>query len=494
MPPYAFELPTVVLRSGEDRLSSGSGGVHQHVEPATGIIQAEIPLAGPNEINAAVVAAANAFASWGTCRPATRRDALLKLGDLLAANRMELAEVAARENGTPVRLGIHQIALARNWMKYYAGWADKLDGAVSSTFASGGDFTYSVAEPYGVIGAIITWNVPLISLCMKLAPALAAGNTVVVKPSELTPFTPELFARFAEQAGIPAGVINVLPGTASAGEALIAHPLVQKVTFTGGPTTARRILAVCASHLKPSVMELGGKSANLVFGDANLDTAVDDVVRGGLAAVAGQACIMGSRVLVHDSVYDEMLDRLESATQALIVGNPVDRSTTFGPVINEAACSRILNVIERATNSGEGRLLTGGHRLNGVFANGTFVAPTLFADVDPTSSLAQSEVFGPVAGISRFSDEDHAVSIANNTAYGLAAYIHSNDLGLVHRLAGRLRAGSVYVNGAIPVVPGSPFGGLGESGFGREGGRPGIEEFVRPKTVSIAQPRGSALL
>jgi len=487
-----FELPTVVLRSGEARLTSGSGGVYQHVEPATGRVQATVPLAGPDDIDVAVRAAASAFASWSTARPATRRDALLKLGDLLAANRAELAAVAARENGTPVSLGLHQIALARNWVKYYAGWADKLDGTVSSSFASGGDFTYSLSEPYGVIGAIITWNVPLISLCMKLAPALAVGNTVVVKPSELTPFTPELFARLADEAGIPAGVINVLPGTAAAGEALVAHPLVQKITFTGGPATARIILSTCAAHLKPSVMELGGKSANIVFPDADLQTAVDDVVRGGLAAVAGQACIMGSRVLVHDAVYDEMLERLAAAAQALPVGNPIDRGTAFGPVINETAAGRIIGLIEKAVTDGDGRLLTGGHRLDGEFAAGSYVAPTLFADVDPGSALAQSEVFGPVAGVSRFSTEADAVAMANNTKYGLAAYIHSNDLSLVHRVAGALRAGSVYVNGALPVIPGSPFGGLGESGFGREGGRPGIEEFVRPKTVSIAPPRRPA--
>lgn len=482
-------LPQVHLRIGDQHLTTGSGGVHQHVNPSTGQVQAEIPLAGPAEVEAACQAAQAAFQIWRRTPPAARRDALLKLADLMGQARKEIAAAAALENGVAIGLATTQVWLTRQWISYYAGWADKLEGTVSNSMIHGGDFTYTLPEPYGVIAVITTWNVPLLSVAMKIGPALAAGNTVVIKPSEMTPFTPEIFARLADEAGIPAGVINMVPGTAEAGAALVAHPLTQKVSFTGGPATARIIMASCAQHLKPSVMELGGKSANIIFPDANLDVAVHEVVTGGLANLSGQACIMGSRVLLHEDIYDEVISRLKAGAEALAIGDPSVRGNVMGPVVNAAATQRILGLIEEAKANGDGTLLTGGTKMGGDLANGNFIAPTLFVDVDPASSLAMNEVFGPVCAVIKFKTEEEAIAIANSTQFGLAAYIHSNDLNLVHRVSEELRAGSVYVNGAYPVVPNTPFGGLGESGFGREGGKPGIEEFIRPKSVIIAGPR-----
>ncbi|ROO87941.1 aldehyde dehydrogenase (NAD+) [Actinocorallia herbida] len=482
-------LPEVRLWLGEKKSQDGSGGVFDHVNPTTGRVQARVPLAGAAEVAEAVEASAAAFPAWRGLRPDQRRDALLRLGALILQNEPELTRIAALENGSPVIGGPRYVRLAVNWLTYYAGWADKLQGSVSGSFVQGTDFTYSQPEPYGVIGAIITWNVPLASLCMKVVPALAAGNTVVVKPSEFTPFTAEMFARLAEEAGLPAGAITVVPGTAAAGQALVAHPKVQKISFTGGPATARKILATCGEHLKPSVMELGGKSANIIFADADLDKAAAETIRMGLSALSGQACILGSRVLVQDPVYDEVVAKLVAAAEALPVGDPSQPGVLFGPVIDKAAQQRILGVIDQAREDGSGKLATGGRPVGGDLANGSFVEPTIFTDVDPAGPLAQNEVFGPVISVMRFGTDDEAVAIANGTEFGLAAYIHSRDVTRVHGIADRLEAGTVYVNGAAVVQPWTPFGGQGESGFGREGGYQGIAEFIRPKTVAIAPLR-----
>jgi aldehyde dehydrogenase (NAD+) len=482
-------LPEVALRIGAQKLAAGSGGVFEHVNPATGRAQAKLPLAGPAEIDAAVEAASIAFQWWRRTKPAARRDALLRLADLIESRRAAFKQIAALENATPVRIADALVTQSQEWLRYYAGWADKLDGSVTGSFIQGQDFTYTQPEPYGVIGVIITWNVPLLSLCMKLAPALIAGNTAVVKPSEFTPFTAELFAQLALDAGIPAGVINMVPGTAAAGHALVVNRRIEKMSFTGGPATARKIMAACAEHLKPSVMELGGKSACIVFDDADIGVAVTNSIAMGLCALAGQACIMGSRVLVQAGIYDEVVGRLVAAAKAIPCGDPSLESTLFGPVINAASCDRILGVIDKAQSTNAGRLVTGGKRMGGEFSAGFFIEPTIFADVDPLSDLAQHEIFGPVLSVIKFDTEEQAIGIANDTVYGLAAYLHTRDLTRAHRIADQLKAGSVYVNGSGRLPPNAPFGGLGESGFGREGGRAGVEEFIRPKTVAIGQLR-----
>ncbi len=415
---------------------------------------------------------------------------LMRLAGLILQRSNEFARLISLENGTPIGITVQHAAIAHEWFAYYAGWADKLTGEVSGTFTHGRDFAYSLAEPYGVIGAIIPWNGPLHSIGMKAAPILAAGNTLVLKPSEWSPFSAELFARCVREAGIPDGVCNILPGGVEAGQALVAHSMIEKISFTGGAPAARAILTACAQTLKPTVLELGGKSANLVFPDADLDAAANHAALWSVGLMSGQGCVFPTRLLVHSDVYDEMVERVKAVAEAIPMGDPLDASMVRGPVINHQAADRILSVIERACRVDGGRVVTGGERAGGDLARGAYVRSTVVADVDPGSDLAQNEVFGPVLAIGRFSDEAEAIRIANSTQYGLGSYIHTRDLARAHRVAEELRAGGVFINGALPVEPDTPFGGLGLSGYGREGGKAGIDEFIRPKTVAIGKGAG----
>lgn len=477
----------VRLHFGGSRLDSGSGGVFAHVNPHTGEVQAEIPMAGPTEMNDAVEAAAAAFAHWRRVRPSERRDLLMRLAERISHHADRFARLISLENGTPIAISSQHPGIAREWFAYYAGWADKLTGEVSASFAHGRDFSYTLAEPFGVIGAMIPWNGPLHSIGMKAAPILATGNTLVLKPSEWAPFSAELFAQCVSEAGFPEGVCNIVPGGVDAGRALVAHPLVEKVTFTGGAPAARAILASCAQDLKPAVLELGGKSANLVFPDADLDAAANHAALWSVGLFSGQGCVFPTRLFVHEDIYDDMVERVRTVAEAIPMGDPLDETMVRGPVINHQSADRILSTITRAADEGAGRIVTGGARADGELAKGAYVQSTVLADVDPDSDLAQNEIFGPVLAISRFRDEEEAIRLANATRYGLGAYLHTNDLRRAHRVAGELRAGGVFINGALPVEPDTPFGGLGLSGYGREGGRAGAEEFIRPKTVAIAQ-------
>jgi len=478
----------VRINIADQSRSSGSGGVFEHVNAHTGVVQAAVPMAGFSEVDAAVRAAAVVFDHWRRRRPAERRDLLIRLAQIVRAKAAEFGQQISLENGTPISNTEHHAEAAYAWLTYYAGWADKLEGQVSATFMHGRDFTYSIAEPMGVVGAIIPWNGPLNSLAMKTAPALAAGNCIVIKPSEFAPFSAELFARCVREAGIPDGVCNIIPGAREAGDALIRHPLVDKVSFTGGFPAAREILVACAETAKPALMELGGKSANLIFPDADLRLAASHAINMSVHMWSGQGCIFPSRLLVHDDVYDEVVERCLAAVDDIVMGNPFDRASTMGPLVSFASVDRILGVVATAAKAGDGRLIAGGTRGTGDLAQGAYVAPTIFTDVDPGSSLAQNEIFGPVLSVIRFRTEAQAIEIANSTRYGLGAYLHTHDVNRVNRLAGELKAGGVFVNGATVAEPDTPFGGVGLSGYGREGGKVGIEEYTRLKTVSIARP------
>lgn len=478
-------VPDAHLHIGDGQLSEGSGGIYEHVYSATGEAHGAVPLAGPTEINAAVDAAASAFEHWRTWLPADRRDALYRLSKLIEANAAEFCRLAVLDNGVTYEFAKHGPRIAEEWTSYYAGWADKIEGQLISSGRQQLDLAYTLAEPYGVVGIIITWNGPLISLAMKVVPAIAAGNTVVVKPSEFTPYAAEYFMKLVRQAGIPAGVVNMVPGGVDAGEALVRHPKVQKVSFTGGPTTARKILAGCAEQLTPAVLELGGKSASVVFPDVNLDYVAAVAVYSSIVGLSGQGCAMPTRLLVHDDVYDAMLEKVSAVANSITLGDPFEATTGAGPVVNEAAQTRILAMIERAQSEGSGILFAGGGKPGGDLSRGYYVEPTVFGNVDPTSEIAQVEVFGPVLAVLRFGSDDEAVDIANSTSYGLASYLWTNDLHRVQRFSEDLRAGGVYVNGGYPLAPGLPFGGLGASGYGREGGREGIYEFIRTKAVAI---------
>jgi aldehyde dehydrogenase (NAD+) len=484
-------VPDVHLHIGDEQRTSGEGGVYDHVFPATGEVQGPVPLAGSADVDAAVTAARAAFETWRAWTPSQRREVLVRLAELLDRSRDELARLAVLDNGMTHVIAQFSATSAADYARYYAGWADKIEGRVTSSPAHGRELAYTTPEPYGVVGIILTWNGPLVSVGMKVIPALAAGNTVVVKPSELTPYATEHLMGLVREAGIPTGVVNLLPGGPEAGEALVRHPVVQKISFTGGPTAARRILALCAESLKPAVLELGGKSANLVFPDADLDAVALVNTASVHMTIAGQGCAIPSRLLVHDSVYDEVVERVLAHVRQIQVGDPFDPATGTGPVVSRAAQERIVGMIERARVDGTGKLLAGGGIPGGIagsdLAGGFYVEPTVFGDVQPDSELGQVEVFGPVLSMMRFHTEGEALAIANGTSYGLASYIWTADVRRINRLASRLDAGGVYVNGAQPVVGCDlPFGGVGISGYGREGGQEGLLEFLRTKAVAIA--------
>ena len=395
------------------------------MNPCNGKIDATVPLAGKAEIDHAVEVAHEAFQGWRRTAPAVRSRLLFRLAGLIEEHAAEFARLGTLDNGMPNGDGYMAVNSA-DWTRYYAGWTDKLSSDVVGSRTDTGALSYTIGQPYGVIGIIITWNGPLISLAHKVPPAVAAGNTVIVKPSELTPFTGELFADLVAEAGFPAGVINILPGAPEAGEALVSHPLVRKVTFTGGPATGRRILHACTDSMKPAVMELGGKSADIIFDDADLDDACE---RGTIAAcgrMSGQGCAFPSRMLVQRTVYEEVVGRVADVARSLVIGDPFTPGVIGGPVINEAPLNRILGMIERA-QADEARLVTGGHRLGGELADGYYIEPTVFADVDPYSELAQNEVFGPVLAITPFDTEQEAIDIANCTPYGLSGYVQTAD-------------------------------------------------------------------
>lgn len=474
--------PKVHLRINGEKLEQGSGGTYDHVSPATGQVDAQIPLADKEEIDRAVTAAHQTFQSWKRTPPAQRRELLLRLADLIEANAAEFGRLGALDNGTPVSVGASFPVLSAEWTRYYAGWADKIQGDLTGNPVQDGELGYTLAQPYGVVGIVITWNGPLMSLAMKIPAAVAAGNTVVVKPSELTPFSGELFMDLVEEAGFPSGVINVLPGTAEAGSQLVGHPLIKKVSFTGGPATATKILESCAPEMKPAVLELGGKSANIVFEDADLDVACQIGTTFSLIALSGQGCAFATRMLVHEDVYDEVVARVKMVAENIPTGDPFDPNVASGPVVNAAAVDRILGMIDRAKEQGA-TLLAGGSRID---REGYFIEPTVFTDVDPDSELAQNEVFGPVLSIFKFSTEEEAIALANNSRYALSSYVQTKDLNRAIRVAAELDAGETLVNGATNLQVGRPFGGFGLSGAGKEGGREGIEEFLRIRSVGIA--------
>ncbi|MBL7489446.1 aldehyde dehydrogenase [Frankia sp. AgB1.9] len=484
-------VPPLHLHIGDRMVAEGAGGVHQHVFPATGEVQGLVPLAGRSDVDAAVVAAQKAFAGWRAWKPADRARVLGRLAELIQRDADELARLAVLDNGMTLSTGKVSAGAMAQYTGYYARWADKIEGRVTSVPAQSRELAYTIPDPYGVVAIIMTWNSPMFSVGMKLAPALAAGNTVVLKPSELTPYTSERLMTLVRESGIPDGVVNLLLGGAEAGDALVRHPLVQKVSFTGGPATARKILAACAESIKPAVLELGGKSANLIFPDADLDTAAMITTYTVNGVLAGQGCAIASRMLVHEDVYDEVAEKVVEQVRAMRYGDPFDPATTITPVITKAAQTRILGMIDRARAEGGGTLLIGGgvpSELTGTeLEGGFFVEPTVFGDVVPASELGQVEVFGPVLSLIRFSTEDEAVEIANATEYGLASYAYTKDIDRIARLTTRLQAGGVYINGAQPVLGCElPFGGIGISGFGREGGLEGLLEFVRTKAVAIA--------
>jgi acyl-CoA reductase-like NAD-dependent aldehyde dehydrogenase len=470
---------------GDERVARGAGGTYEHHDPTTGKVQAEVVLAGAPDVDRAVAAARAALPAWRATRADERAAILFRLADLLDARAEEAAVISALEIGGAVSV-MGPGTYTAQWVRYYAGWVDKLEGRVVPTYPATG-FDYALPEPYGVVGVIPPWNGSMQGMGQKAAPALAAGNTVVAKPPELAPFGAYRFAELAMEAGVPPGVLNVVAGGPEGGDALVRHPGVDKVSFTGGIPTARKVMAAAAETLKPLAFELGGKTANIVFPDADLDRVIPMAAMMGIVVLSGQGCALPTRLYVHEDVYDDVAAQLVATVEGIAVGDPLDPATLMGPVVTEAACTRILGVIDDTVSADAGMLLTGGSRLGGELADGYFVAPTVFGRVDHDSPVARNEVFGPVLSVMTFRDEDEVVAKANDSEYGLGACVHTRDLERAHRVAAALDAGSVWVNG-MGMSPTTPFGGVKRSGFGREGGRAGLEEFVRTKNVFIGFP------
>jgi acyl-CoA reductase-like NAD-dependent aldehyde dehydrogenase len=473
------DLPNNLLLIGHARLEGGADPITRYYA-GTGKPLRDVRLASLGDVDAAVAAARAAFPAWRAMSPSARRDVMLKAASLLVERGDRLAMLAAIDAGLAAQ-GIRGfVKHSAEWLTYYAGWIDKAGGATVPM--DGNSIDYTRYEPYGVIGVISPANAAVSA--MVLAPLLAAGNCAVVKPSEFTSLVTAEYLQVFLDAGVPPGVLNSVPGGAAEGEALVRHTGIDKIHFTGSCAVGAKVSALASSNLKPSALELGGKSANIVFPDSDLDVAADITMRA-LVRQTGQSCVAGTRIIVHESVADELLARTIERTQKQKIGDPLQADTVVGPVVSAASCARIQDIIARAKSEGQGRLALGGTRIGGDLAGGYFIQPTIFADVKNDSPLAQQETFGPVISFITFRSDDEAVALANASPYGLAAYIQTKDIRRAHRTAAALDVGVIWVNGAVGILPGGPFGGYKESGFGRVGGRDGLQEFSRAKNVWI---------
>lgn len=457
--------------------------IFEHIYPATGRPNGTVTLAGADEIDRAVEAAGDAQRQWVSLTADRRRDLLIDLADVVHDHLDELAELNVADYAVPISFAGTAILLER-FLRHFAGYVDKPHG-VSTPVNGSFDINLIEREPYGVVGVITPWNGALAVAASCVAPALAAGNAVILKPSELAPFAALRFGELCVEAGLPDGLVAVAPAAAEGGDALVRHPGVRKIAFTGGGATARRVLRAAAQNLTPVITELGGKSANIIFADADLDLAAALSAHQGPLMQSGQSCACASRLLVHDAVYDAFVEKFVGVVGSARIGDPMDPATTFGPVITQAAADRILDTVQTAVSNGSGELLLGGKRIGGELAGGYFIEPTVFGDVDNSSALAQTETFGPVVSVMRFQDEDDAVRIANDTPYGRNAFVQTSDLNRAHRVARRLEAGSIWINQFSDMSPQGPYGGYKQSGFGRTGGLEGLNEFLQVKNVRI---------
>lgn len=482
--PDALELvPPPHLAIGGERVEVGAGVERR--DPATGDVVGTLAMAGPGEVQDAVDAAGRAQAAWAAKPPATRRVALQRLAAAVRAHADELAALQTLEMGQPFAASRAGVLHAAEWYDHFAGWADKIDGRVVPV-APGRVLDYVTPEPIGVVGAIIPWNGPMIAAALKLAPALAAGNGIVLKPSEMAGFSSLLLAELCAEAGLPVGLVSVVPGDAVAGKALIEADGVGLVTFTGGSSTGAQVGAAAGARNLPTILELGGKSASLVFADADLKKAGKLGAILGVVQNSGQGCFLPTRMLVERSVHHEVVERVVATLEATPQGDPFDQDSSMGPLASHERQQAVLDTIDAARTRGDGTVVTGGTALDGPHAAGAYVRPTVFDDTDPVSPIAQEEVFGPVLCITPFDDEEQAVRIANTSRYGLAGYVWTRDLARAHRVADALDAGSVSVNSMSALPPGAPFGGRRDSGHGVEGGRWGLDEFLRLKNVHVA--------
>ncbi|GAC1335740.1 MAG: aldehyde dehydrogenase [Chloroflexota bacterium] len=453
--------------------------------PATGEQWGTIVNATAEDVNDVVRVALDTYRNeWSNVTGAQRARLLNRLADVIESRARELAEFEVLDNGKLLREMYGQLKAIPGWYRYFAGLADKIQGHTVPQ-AKPSLFNFTVREPYGVVGCITPWNSPILLGSFTFAPALAAGNTIVVKPSEHASTSTLEFARCFEEAGFPPGVFNVITGLGlPAGDTIARHKDIHKIVFTGSGPAGASVGAAAAHHFADVVLELGGKSPNIIFEDAALDAATPGILSG-IFAAAGQTCIAGSRALVQRSIYDEVARRLQDRVRNIRLGNPLEDATEMGPIANEPQYRKVLSYFDVAQSEGA-RLLTGGHPAQeGDLKNGLFVEPTIVADVHNDMRIAREEVFGPVLALIPFDTEDEAVAIANDTEFGLAAGVWTGDLGRAHRMARKLQAGTVWINTYRALSPTMPFGGYKSSGIGRENGIDAVSDFTELKSVWI---------